>query len=59
MTEIHVWLYGKECPLIFKNVDEFYETRHAIEIIQLNKYNDVRTKIYKQSLQYYRKVETR
>ena len=59
MTIIQVWLYGSQNPLIFDNVDGFYETRHAIEIVQLDMYQDIRTKIYKQCLQYYKKIETR
>ena len=59
MTEIQVWVYGRTNPIIFEDVEEVYDKRGYIEIVQLAKYCDTVTKFYKQSIQYWKKIETR
>lgn len=53
MIEIHVWLYGRENPIIFKPVEEYHDTRKSLDIIQEERYLETRTRIFKTSLQRY------
>lgn len=59
MKEVHVWLYGTHNPLIFEFVEEVYETRKVIVIVQEDRYKTTTTKIYKQALLYYQTIEQR
>lgn len=59
MKEISVWLYGKQNPTVFEEVEDFYETRKALVIIQEEMYFTTTTKIFKQSLQMYQVVDKR
>lgn len=53
MKDIKVWVYGMQKPLIFSNVQEFFETRKALAIVQEDMYKTITTKIFKQAIQMY------
>lgn len=53
MKTIKAWVYGRQNPIIFEDVEEYFETRKALTIIQEEMYQTITTKIFKQSLQMY------
>lgn len=53
MYTIRVWVYGRQNPLIYPDVEEYYDTRKALIIIQDTLYTTITTKIFKQCLQMY------
>ncbi len=57
--DIKVWVYGRPKPILFVNVEEFYETRKALIVIQEDMYQTITTKIFKQSIQMYEKTDMR
>lgn len=57
--DVKVWVYGRPKPIIFVNVEEFYETRKALEIVTEDMYSTITTKIYKQAIQMYELTEQR
>lgn len=59
MYTIRVWVYGKQNPLVYPDVEEYYDTRKALIIIQETLYTTVTTKIFKQSLQMYEVTQER
>lgn len=59
MRDLRVWLYGKVNPLVFEDIEEFYDTRKYLKVIQETMYTTETTIIYKQSLQRYTITETR
>ena len=59
MRDLSVWLYGKVNPLVFEDIEEFYDTRKYLKVIQETMYTTTTTIIYKQSLQRYTITETR
>ena len=58
MKDIKVWVYGRQNPIIFPNVEDYYETRKALTIIQGDMYKTVTTKIFKQAIQMYEVTDT-
>ena len=58
MKEIKVWLYDRMNTIIFEGVEEFYETRKALSIVQYYPYKTVTTTLYKQSIQMYEVTNT-
>lgn len=59
MRDLRVWLYGKVNPIVFEDIEEFYDTRKYLKVIQETMYTTATTVIYKQSLQRYTITETR
>lgn len=59
MKTIKVWVYGRQNPIIFEDVEEYSETLKALVIIQEEMYQTITTKIFKQSLQMYEVTELR
>jgi len=59
MRDLSVWLYGKVNPIVFEDIEEFYDTRKYLKVIQETMYTTTTTIIYKQSLQRYAITETR
>ena len=59
MYTIRVWVYGKQNPIVYPDVEEYYDTRKALIIIQETIYTTTTTKIFKQSLQMYDVTEER
>ena len=59
MKEIHIWLYGKQNPIVFECVEDYFESRKALVIIQEDMYKTTTTKIFKQSLQMYKVFDQR
>lgn len=59
MRDLSVWLYGKVNPVVFEDIEEFYDTRKYLKVIQETMYTTTTTIIYKQSLQRYTITETR
>jgi hypothetical protein len=57
MTDIYVWLYGKQNPIKYENIFNYYETREALVIVQEELYLSTTTKIFKKCLQAYQIVE--
>lgn len=57
--DVTVWIYGRLKPLVFVNVEEFYETRTTLEIITKDIYSTTTRKIYKQAIQMYELTEQR
>ena len=53
MKDINVWVYGRQKPLVFMNVAEFFETRKALVVVQEDMYESITTKIFKQAIQMY------
>lgn len=58
MKDIKVWVYGRQKPLLFVNVEEFYETRKALVVVQEDIYESITTKIFKQAIQMYEVTNT-
>lgn len=58
MKEIKVWVYGRQNPIIFEDVEDYFETRKALVIVQDDIYKTMTTKIFKQSLQMYNVSDT-
>ena len=46
-------------PTTYSNVDEFYDCFGWIEIVQNDTYKDIKTKIRKAAIDYYRIVDSR
>lgn len=59
MKQISVWLYGKQNPTVFEDVEDYFENRKALVIIQEEMYTTTITKIFKQSLQMYKVIDKR
>lgn len=59
MKQISVWLYGKQNPTVFEDVEDYFENRKALVIIQEEMYLTTITKIFKQSLQMYKVIDKR
>lgn len=59
MRDLSVWLFGKVNPVVFEDIEEFYDTRKYLKVIQETMYTTTTTIIYKQSLQRYTITETR
>lgn len=59
MKQISVWLYGKQNPTVFEDVEDYFENRKALVIIQEEMYSTTITKIFKQSLQMYKVIDKR
>ena len=59
MKTVKVWVYGRQNPIIFEDVEEYSETLKALVIIQEEMYQTIATKIFKQSLQMYVVTEVR
>lgn len=59
MKTVKVWVYGRQNPIIFEDVEEYSETLKALVIIQEKMYQTIATKIFKQSLQMYEVTELR
>ena len=59
MRDLSVWLYGKFNPIVYENIEEFYDTRKYLKVIQETMYTTTTTIIYKQSLERYTITETR
>ena len=59
MKSIKVWVYGRQSPIIYEDVEEYFETRKALVIIQEEMYQTISTKIFKQSLQMYEVTDLR
>lgn len=59
MKQISVWLYGKQNPTIFEDVEDYFENRKALVIMQEEMYSTTITKIFKQSLQMYKVIDKR
>ena len=59
MRDLRVWVYGKVNPIVFEDIEEFYDTRKYLKVIQETMYTTMTTVIYKQSLQRYTITETR
>ena len=59
MRDLSVWLVGKVNPIVFEDIEEFYDTRKYLKVIQETMYTTTTTIIYKQSLQRYTITETR
>lgn len=47
MKQITVWLMGETKPIIFEDVEDFFENRKALAIIQEDMYIIRTTKIFK------------
>ena len=47
MKQITVWLMGETKPIIFEGVEDFFENRKALAIIQEDMYIMRTTKIFK------------
>lgn len=58
MKDIKVWVYGRQKPLLFVNVEDFYDKRKVLEIVQEDMYETVTTKIFKQAIQMYEVTDT-
>lgn len=58
MKNIKVWVYGMQKPLIFTDVEEFFETRKALALVQEDMYKSITTKIFKQAIQMYEITDT-
>ena len=58
MNEIKVWVYGRQHPIIFEDIEEYYETRKVLEIVQKDMYKTTITRIFKQSIQMYEIIDT-
>lgn len=59
MKTIKVWVYGRQNPIIFEDIEEYSETLKALVIIQEEMYQTIATKIFKQSIQMYEITEVR
>lgn len=59
MKTVKVWVYGRQNPIIFEDIAEYFETLKALVIIQEEMYQTIVTKIFKQSLQMYEVTEVR
>ena len=59
MKTVKVWVYGRQNPIIFEDVEEYSETLKALVIIQEEMYQTIATKIFKQSLQMFEVTELR
>lgn len=59
MKTIKAWVYGRQNPIIFEDVEEYLETRKALIILQEEMYQTITTKIFKQSLQMYEVTDLR
>lgn len=59
MKDVKVWVYGRQNPIIFPSVEEYYETRKALVILQEDMYKTITTKIFKQSIQMYEVTDLR
>mgnify|MGYP003291567518 FL=1 len=59
MKQISVCLYGKQNPTVFEDVEDYFENRKALVIIQEEMYYTTITKIFKQSLQMYKVIDKR
>ena len=59
MKTVKVWVYGRQNPIIFEDVEEYSETLKALVIIQEEMYQTIVTKIFKQSLQMYEITDLR
>ena len=58
MKDIKVWVYGRQNPIIFSNVEDYFETRKALAIVQEDMYKTITTKIFKQAIQMYEVTDT-
>ena len=58
MKDIKVWVYGRQQPILFSNVEDYYETRKALTVIQEDMYTAVTTKIFKQAILMYEVTDT-
>lgn len=59
MTEINVWTKESQTPLIFEEVEEFWERRKQLEILQEEMYKTKLTVIPKESIVRYTIIESR
>ena len=59
MYTLKAWVYGRQNPLIYPDVEEYYDTRKALIIIQDTLYTTTTTKIFKHSLQMYEVTQER
>ena len=59
MKTVKVWVYGRQNPIIFEDVEEYFETRKALVILQEEMYQTITTKIFKQSMQMYEITDLR
>lgn len=59
MKTIKAWVYGRQNPIIYEDVEEFFETRKVLVILQEEMYQTITTKIFKQSLQMYEVTDLR
>ena len=59
MTQIEVWTKDTVTPLIFENVEEYWERRKQLEILQEEMYNTTLTVIPRESILRYTIIESR
>ena len=58
MKEVHVWVYGRNNPVVFEDVEDFFETRKALAIVQEDIYKTTTTKIFKQAIIMYEVIDS-
>ena len=53
MIKIKVQINSQMTPIVFDNVEEYYDGRRTLEIVQLELYKSVKTIINKANIIYY------
>ena len=59
MTQIEVWTKDTVTPLIFEEVEEYWERRKQLEILQEEMYTTTLTVIPRESILRYKIIESR
>ena len=51
MTTIHVWMNNSHEPLIYENVDSYWESFRTLDIVQEDSYITTTTTLYKKHIE--------